>query len=404
MAVANRPITASRRSRSPRSPTTHARRSVALLLALGLVAASGCAGPPWPEATATAEPAVERMSRDRIAILWDSAPQAGPVVVYAGLAPDAIDRSEPVATMTKRRVEIEDPDWRTRRYFELDAPDGRRMLAVERRVPLEKARNFRDLGGYRTLDGRRVRWGMLYRSDSLHRLSDDDKIALSRLPLRRIIDFRDPDERRARVSRLPHPEPELVTIPVATEQFSATAIEKRIRDREVADIDFWALMEEGNREFVNDFEEEFSHFFQLLANPDAIPTVFHCTAGKDRTGFAAAVVLLALGVPRETVIRDYMLTNLYTANAAERTLFWLRAYLFFQTPADQLRPLFQAQRDFLEAALDEIDTRWGSFDAYLREALGVPDEQRDALRSLLLRGEPLSAGAAPVRGREPPLP
>lgn len=390
--------------RAAETASRGARRGAAVLLALGLAAATGCAGTPWPEVTRTAEPTVQRMSRHRIAILWDSAPQAGPVVVYAGLTPDDIDRSEPVATMTERRVEIEDPDWRTRRYFELDVPDGRRMLAVERRLPLENARNFRDLGGYRTLDGRRVRWGMLYRSDSLHRLSDDDEIALSRLPLRRIIDFRDPEERRARVSRLPDPAPELVTIPVATEQFNATAIERRIRDREVAGIDFWALMEEGNREFVSDFEEEFSHFFMLLANPDAIPTVFHCTAGKDRTGFAAALVLLALGVPRETVIRDYMLTNLYTANAAERTLFWLRAYLFFQTPADQLRPLFEARRDFLEAALDEIDTRWGSFDVYLREALGVPDEQRDALRSLLLRGEPLRAGAAAAPGPEPPLP
>lgn len=380
------------------------RTSLAVLTVVVLAASVGCAGASWPEYSEGAEPAVERTRRDRVAILWDAAPEAGPVVIYAGITPDSIDRTDPVATMTERRVEIEDPDWRTRRYFELHVPDGRRFMVVERRLPLEKANNFRDLGGYRTLDGRRVRWGMLYRSDSLHRLSDDDVIALSRLPLRRIIDFRDPDERRTRVSRLPKPEPELVTIPVATEQFSATSIEKRIRDREVADIDFWALMEQGNREFVNDFEEEFSHFFVLLANPEATPTVFHCTAGKDRTGFAAALVLLALGVPRDTVIRDYLLTNLYTANAAERTLFWLRAYLFFQTPAEQLRPLFQAQRDFLEAALDEIDERWGSFDVYLREALGVPDERRDALRTLLLRGDPLSAGAAPAPGPGPPLP
>lgn len=381
-----------------------ARRGGAVLLALCVAAAVGCAGTPRLEYGTAVEPAVERTSRNRVAIVWDAAPEAGPVVVYAGLSPHTIDRTQPVATMTERRVELEDPDWRTRRYFELHVPDGRRFLAVERRLPLEKANNFRDLGGYQTLDGRRVRWGMLYRSDSLHRLSDNDQIALSRLPLRRIIDFRDPDERRTRVSRLPEPEPELVTIPVATEQFSATAIERRIRAREVADIDFWALMEQGNREFVKDFEEEFSHFFVLLSNPETIPTVFHCTAGKDRTGFAAALVLRALGVPRETVIRDYMLTNLYTANAAERTLFWLRAYLFFQTPADQLRPLFQAQRDFLEAAFDEIDERWGSFDVYLRKALNVPDEQRDALRTLLLRGEPLSAEAAPAPGPEAPLP
>jgi protein-tyrosine phosphatase len=337
---------------------------------------------------------VQRSDRDRLVIRWDAAPELGPVRVYAGFAPDAIDRGEPLAVLGGTRLEIPDPDWRTRRYFALEAPDGRRFTVAERRIPLEKANNFRDLGGYRTRDGRRVRWGVLYRADSLHRLSDDDKIALSRLPLRRIIDFRDRQERSSRVSRLPEPEPELVTIPVASEQFSATAIEQRIRNREVADIDFWKLMEEGNREFVSDFEEEFSHFFTLLANPEATPTVFHCTAGKDRTGFAAAVVLLALGVPRETVIRDYLLTNLYTANAAERTLFLLRAYLFFQTPAEQLRPLFQAQRDFLEAALDEIDARWGSFDVYLREALGVPDERRDALRDLLLEGEPLSAEAA----------
>jgi protein-tyrosine phosphatase len=357
------------------------RAVVITALALGLACAHA-----WPVHPDAGEPLVERVADDRLQIRWDGVPEAATVEVYEGSSPDAIDRSRPIGKLTSRGLELSDPDRRRRRYFELALPGGERRVVAERLLPLEGAHNFRDLGGYETSDGRRVRWGVLYRSDDLGDLTPQDRAALAALPLRRVYDFRSQDELAADPDRLPaDPAPETVHIPVADEHLDPARIERMIRTRSLAGVDFAAILEEGNRAFAARHTLEFASFLQLVSEAKAQPSVFHCTAGKDRTGFAAALVLLALGVPRETVMSDYLLTNLYTASSIERTLMWIRAYLFFRTPADAIRPLLAVRRDYLEAAFDEIESRYGSFDAYLRDGLGVTDEELAKLRAALLR-------------------
>jgi protein-tyrosine phosphatase len=159
---------------------------------------------------------------------------------------------------------------------------------------------------------------------------------------------------------------------------------RMIRERALGGVDFGAMLIEGNRAFATRFNPQYAAMFDRIAIPANLPTLVHCTGGKDRTGFAAAIVLRALGVPEETVFEDYLLTNVYTANEIERNLMLLRVYLFFRTKPEAIRPLLGVRRDYLEAAFDTIDERYGSLEAYLREGLGVSDEELAQMRAQLL--------------------
>ena len=142
---------------------------------------------------------------------------------------------------------------------------------------------------------------------------------------------------------------------------------------------------EANRAFVTNYAAQYTAMFERVADAANLPTLIHCTAGKDRAGFGAALLLLALGVPEATVFEDYLLTNYYTRDVTESTLTMIRLISLFRSHPDEVRPLFAARTEYLQAAFDAIDVKFGSVDAYLREGLGVTDAVRERLRATLLR-------------------
>jgi protein-tyrosine phosphatase len=272
-----------------------------------------------------------------------------------------------------------------------DPPEQRAVpseLAAEsreahRRLPLDGAHNFRDLGGYRASDGRSLRWGVLYRSDALSDLSDDDLVYLNRLDLRRVVDFRSPQERERERDRLP-PGAEVTLAPIVGDALDPRELEALLLSGDASGEEVADLLVAANRAFVTDFADVYSDFLRGLAEADGLPVLFHCTAGKDRAGFAAAVTLLALGVPRKTVMRDYLLTNGYSEDHTRSVLRLIRLASLFRTEPDDVRPLFEARPEYLEAAFATIDAKYGSDDAYLREGLGIDDALRARLRRNLL--------------------
>jgi protein-tyrosine phosphatase len=253
---------------------------------------------------------------------------------------------------------------------------------AQRRLPVSGAANFRDLGGYVTRDGRALRWGALYRSDALADLSDEDLAYLERLELRRVVDFRSEAERERDPDRLPDG-PTVSWQPIAGQGLDPRALQDRLLAGEVSAEQAAAFLVEGNRAFVNEFRDVYARFLSDLADPANLPTLFHCTAGKDRTGFAAALVLLALDVPREAAMRDYLLTNTYTQAKTRRTLQVIRFASLFRADPDDLEPLFEARESYLNAAFAAIDAQPGGTAAYLR-SLGVDDALRERLRANLL--------------------
>jgi protein-tyrosine phosphatase len=252
-----------------------------------------------------------------------------------------------------------------------------------RHLGLEGAPNFRDLGGYETEDGHSVRWGLFYRSDNLAHLTDADLEKVAALGIRLVCDFRGPDERAEEPDRLPAIDPPAVAeLEIVDASFSATALRERISSGDLDTLDLRQLLIEANRLFAGRFAPQYADMFERITRPENLPALVHCTAGKDRAGFASALILRTLGVPMETVTEDFLLTNHYTAAKIEHTLLLLRVFSLFRTDPERVRPVLGVEPAYLEAAFAEIDARYGSFDRYRREALGLDDAELASFREL----------------------
>ena len=260
------------------------------------------------------------------------------------------------------------------------APD-----VARRHVVLEGAANFRDLGGYATRDGRHVRWGLLYRSDNLSKLTDEDVEKVAALGIRLVCDFRGCSEYEKAPDRLPEPYPPRVAhLEIWDESFSGDRLREAITSGSLGDTDLRQVLIEANRKFATTFAPQYAAMFARITRSENLPALVHCTAGKDRAGFASALILRILGVPLETVYRDFLLTNHYTAARIQRTLWLIRLVSLFRVDPEQVRPVLGVERAYLEAAFDEIEEHWGSFEHFRRAALHLDDARRDAFRELLL--------------------
>ena len=254
-----------------------------------------------------------------------------------------------------------------------------------RHVVLDGAANFRDLGGYETEDGHTVKWGLFYRSDALADLTDADLEKLSELGIELVCDFRARAEKLADPDRLPAENPPRVAgLEIGAENFMVKDLRERIQSGDLADLDLRGMMIEGNRQFATKFHPQYAAMFDRLTRPENLPALVHCTAGKDRAGFASAMILRVLGVPEETVMEDFLLTNHYTARATDRQLFMIEVFSLFRTDGEALRPLFGVEPAYLEAAFDAIESSYGDFDQYRRDALGLDDAELAAFRTYAL--------------------
>ncbi|MGA5701987.1 tyrosine-protein phosphatase [Peterkaempfera bronchialis] len=289
--------------------------------------------------------------------------------------------------------------------------------AAARSLGLSGALNARDLGGYRTADGRTLRHGTALRSDALHRLSAQDLDTLRTLGLRQIVDLRGLAEVREngpdRIPGLPVAEidaaehsatpmtvtpdtPDGVTLhhlPVHSDAFDIhVALREALAGRDSTSQR--ALLGNGGGEaimtglyrwFVTDAgaRDRFARVLRLLARPGGTPLLFHCTAGKDRTGWTAALLLTALGVDRDTVFDDYLLTNERHAALVDRLMDGFGTRGIMAEP-ELILPVYRAEPAYLAAAFAEVESGWPSLDAFLTDGLGLDDSVRRGLRANLL--------------------
>jgi protein-tyrosine phosphatase len=246
------------------------------------------------------------------------------------------------------------------------------MQNPPRSLNLAGATNFRDLGGYAGLDGRTLRWRKLFRSDHLAALTSHDLVTLSGLAVTRAFDFRGAAERAA----VPYDLPGVLSHSLAIEPTVLMRMKERLAlGQSLTAQGTVGLMQESYRAFVHDNSPRFAELFGHLLENDA-PLVFHCTAGKDRTGFAAALILLTLGVPRPVVMQDYLLTNEW---------FVMPLSPPGLAPKEVLDVLWGVQAGFLDAALEVVDADYGGMPMYLEKTLGLDPEQRQRLIGLYLQ-------------------
>ena len=245
-------------------------------------------------------------------------------------------------------------------------------VPLPRSIALDGASNFRDLGGYTGHEGRPLQWRRLFRADHLAALSPQDLQVLAQLGITRTADFRGEYERDA----LPYALPGVATHTLGIEPtVIARALQLQSSGQYITADHAVGLMQETYRSFINDNAARFSELFELLLESDA-PIVFHCTAGKDRTGFAAALILLALGVPRAVVMQDYMLTN---------NLYRRPSGVASPAPQEVLDVLWGVQEGFLEVALHGVEVEHGGIDNYLERVLRINPAARARLAQLYLQ-------------------
>ncbi|MER5775076.1 tyrosine-protein phosphatase [Streptomyces sp. NPDC002039] len=262
-----------------------------------------------------------------------------------------------------------------RQWFDFKPQHGQGLRLADRLVRLEGTANFRDAGGYRTTDGQWVKMGEIYRSDALAKLTDNDLAKLRRLGVRTVFDLRTTDERTKDVDRVPAGATYVVA-DVFAGSGSFQALPKTPEEAVKAMIDAEKSMVsgEGGR-------KAYGRVFQGIGTARARAVLFHCTAGKDRTGWANAALLTALGVPRETVLADYLASNDYRKAANDAVLSHLPPQ-----QAAVYKPLLDVRPEYLNAGYDEVEAAYGSFDRYLDKGLGIDRRELRELREDLLVG------------------
>jgi protein-tyrosine phosphatase len=249
------------------------------------------------------------------------------------------------------------------------------MALTDRRIPLEAGFNFRDLGGHETTGGRRVRAGVLYRADTLHRLTAADLDVLRGLGLRTVVDLRTRTELE-RFGRAGLTDDEVAHhhLPMIDEVRSPEA---RIREDVPTPLErgefYLRMLEQGGSAVAESL--------RVLAGPGALPAVFHCTAGKDRTGVLAAVVLGQLGVPDDAIAEDYAVTE----ESVEATRAWLEANDrgWAATQASYPTWIWEAPAETMLAFLARVREDHGSITDLLL-GLGLTPATLDALAVALL--------------------
>jgi protein-tyrosine phosphatase len=240
-----------------------------------------------------------------------------------------------------------------------------------RHLNLQGASNFRDLGGYRTVDGRVVRWRQLFRSNHLGHLTEADVAIVRDLGVRSAFDFRGIEERTAAVCALA--EIEVHSLPI--EPTVVAALRAQLAAGSLSAATALEIMRESYGDYVRRNTHRFRALFAHLLD-DRAPLVIHCTAGKDRTGFACALVLHALGVPDDVIGEDYLLTNRFyrrdTSSASD-------------LPDDVRQAIGSVEASFLAAAFDAIRADYGDLDNYLKEGLALGTGERAALQARYLQ-------------------
>ncbi len=330
-------------------------------------------------AIATAK--VERARPDVLSLTWAS---PDPIDVYEAVRPeDSLGSAQLVVHGSRAGAYTVENAGRSRLYFLLvDERDHQILKVAERLVPLEQGSNFRDLGGYPAAGGKHVRWGLIYRSGAQPMLTAQDLAELRPLGLAQLVDLRSNEERALAPTAINGVPYTAIGYPVA--DLATPAGIAQIRNG--ADI---------YRRFPYVFAPQLKVIFSDLLSGHA-PIVYNCSAGQDRTGFATAMILSALDVPREQIYADYHLSTIYRRPEFEMPRIDPAAhpndpiaqhYAKLQADPSALKPeplIDAGGRPFLSGAFEEIDAKWGSTDAYLRQEIGLSDADRKSLQQSYL--------------------
>lgn len=273
--------------------------------------------------------------------------------IYAGTTPQ--NATTKVASGNGAKIiSLTDYPSTIRMFFRYVWEHNSSTISSERLLPMEGAYNVRDMGGYKTIDGKSVKWSRVFRSGDLNKLSTNDLTYLAGVGIKNIVDFRDDAERAAAPDKTPSTLVNTYSFAINTGSIIDMS---KITTLELAE----KALVDGNKFFITDCQDQYKKFFGILAADANAPVLFHCSAGKDRAGLASALFLSSLGVDRETIIKDYLMSG---AIVAEK-------YAPYVSAMPILAPVFETRLEYIMAAFNTIDTQYGGVESFLKNQLGV---------------------------------
>lgn len=330
---------------------------------------------------------ITRTTRNQIKITWTLRQDVTEVKIYWSSTPTIREDNEYIIGVTGvDNVSFDDPNPSRRNFFIVKATGYLAEIVAEVIMPFQGINNFRDLGGYKTQDGRRVKWNTFFRSAELAGLTPDDLEYLKSLGVKTIFDYRSKGE----VMKRPDPMiEELENINISGMPFL---------DKQQGNFDIVALLQENTEQLLQDpsaflkkgyiemvsSNHAFKTFMECVGDPQKMPIIQHCTAGKDRTGFGSALLLLALGVSEEIVIEDYLLTNQYRLVANHSIMKEMEPLLQDAYSRKKFELMLEARREYLESSLQKIKTVYGSISNYLAQEYGLNGEKIEILQQYYL--------------------
>ena len=294
--------------------------------------------------------------------------------IFAGDSPIKINWSASVGKLKGKAVSYTaDP---VKRLYFAAVHKKDTLLFSERRIYMAGTPNFRDLGGLKTQDARTVKWGVLFRSGDLGQLTSQDLFTVKQLNIKDVVDFRSTSE----ISQSPDKYPSdyamhRIEAPIGQSNNMAAIMQVVMSPTatgpavEQVFTDFYGIMALGTKDYQPLFDE-------LLQNGPADGLLFHCTAGKDRTGLASALILSALGVPESTIVEEYYLSNRYTQHTLSKNPIMKRMKPEIVSVLAGVKP------EYIQKSLATIKEKYGSVNQMLEQELGLTESKRKQLVSL----------------------
>lgn len=314
-------------------------------------------------------------------IKWETDPHTdGMMKLFVSNTPNSFNMSEPCgyANISDGRVTYITDDNITRKYFLLSFNDKYFRTIGARSVQMDSVQNLRDIGGYFNEQGNRMtRWGKVFRSGELKSLSRNDTIRLNNLKIQTIIDLRGEDE--AALVPEKYAGVNIVSIPIPIK--GKEEISRRLEEGRIRKGDGLVYMQDTYIHYVTENSEQFGKALRVFLDKDNYPVLINCSLGKDRTGFLTALLLTALDVPEEAIVKDYMDSNnhidlRHLANIARN----------LNTDAQEtITVLLSTNATWLDLAFHKIKKKYGSTDNYLSKELHLTEKERDTLKDIMLK-------------------